>query len=153
MADDGSVQSQNIWPISNYYFSVDIGDRTDLAFQEVSGLEIESKVIEYRNGNSPQFSTIKMPGMFSSGDVTLKKGVFVKDNNFWDWFNQIKMNTIARVPVVIKLLDEAGEPTMTWSLLNAFPSKISGVDMKSDGNEVAVETLVISHEGLTIANA
>ncbi len=153
MADDGSVQSQSIWPISNYYFSVDIGDQTDLAFQEVSGLEIESKVIEYRNGNSPQFSTIKMPGMFSSGDVTLKKGVFVKDNKFWDWFNQIKMNTIARVPVVIKLLDEAGAPTMTWTLLNAFPSKISGVDMKSDGNEVAVESLVISHEGLTIANA
>lgn len=153
MADDGSVQSQSIWPISNYYFSVDIGDQTDLAFQEVSGLEIESKVIEYRNGNSPQFSTIKMPGMFSSGDVTLKKGVFVKDNRFWDWFNQIKMNTIARVPVVIKLLDEAGAPTMTWTLLNAFPSKISGVDMKSDGNEVAVESLVISHEGLTIANA
>ena len=89
MADDGSVQSQNIWPISNFYFSVDIGDQQDLAFQEISGLDIESKVIEYRHGNSPQFSTIKMPGMFSSGNVTMKKGVFVKDNRFFDWFNKI----------------------------------------------------------------
>lgn len=152
MAEDGSVQSQNIWPISNFYFSVDIGEQKDLAFQEISGLDAESKVIEYRHGNSPQFSTIKMPGMLSSGNVTLKKGVFVKDNRFWDWFNSIKMNTIKRETVVIKLLDEAGAPTMTWTLNNAFPTKISGVDLKSEGGEVAVETLEIAHEGVVIAN-
>lgn len=153
MADDGSVQSQTVWPISKFYFSVDIGDQKNLAFQEVSGLDIEAQIIEYRNGNSPVFSTIKMPGIQKSGNVTLKKGVFVKDNKFWDWYNQIKMNTIKRETVVIKLLDEAGAPTMTWTLLNAWPTKITGTDLKSDGNEVAVETLEIAHEGLTIANA
>ena len=152
MADDGSAQSQTIWPISKFYFSVDIGDQTDLAFQEVSGLDTEAQVIEYRNGNSPVFSTIKMPGLTKPGNVTLKKGVFVKDNKFWDWYNQIKMNTIKRESVVIKLLDENGDPTMTWTLNNAWPTKITGTDLKSDGNEVAVETLEIAHEGLTIAN-
>lgn len=153
MADDGSVQSQTVWPLSKFYFSVDFGGgMTITSFQEVSGLETETQVIEYRHGDSKQFSTIKMPGIAKVGNVTFKKGVFVKDNNFWNWYNQIKMNTIKRVAVTVKLLDESGNPTMTWTLANAFPVKITGTDLKSDGNEVAVESLELAHEGLTIKN-
>jgi phage tail-like protein len=94
-----------------------------------------------------------MPGIKKTGNVTLKKGVFAKDNKFWDWYNQIKLNTIKRVTVTIQLCDEAGSPTMVWTLANAWPTKITGTDMKSDGNEVAVETLEVAHEGLTIANS
>lgn len=82
----------------------------------------------------------------------MKKGVFANDNGFWDWYNKIKMNTIERQNVVIKLLDESGSPTMTWTLNNAWPTKISSTDLKSDANEVAVESIEIMHEGLTIAN-
>ncbi len=94
-----------------------------------------------------------MPGIKKTGNVTLKKGIFAKDNKFWDWYNQIKLNTIKRVTVTIQLCDEAGSPTMVWTLANAWPTKITGTDMKSDGNEVAVETLEVAHEGLTIANS
>lgn len=83
----------------------------------------------------------------------MKKGVYKGDNKFWDWFNEIKMNTIKRVPVTISLLDEEGAPTMVWTLANAWPTKITGTDLKSDGNEVAIETIEIVHEGVTIENA
>ncbi|MEO0472518.1 MAG: phage tail protein [Bacteroidota bacterium] len=146
-------KQDNVWPLPKFHFTVDIGDQTDLPFQEVSGLDTETQPIEYRAGNNKVFSTIKMPGIAKFGNVTLKKGIFVKDNKFWDWYNKIKMNTIERVTVTIKLLDEEGNPTMTWTLANAWPTKIQGTDMKSDGNEVAVETIEIAHEGLTIANA
>lgn len=152
MADDGSAQSTSIWPLPKFHFQVE-WDSEQVSFQEVSGLDIESQIIEYRHGDSPQFSTIKMPGIQKSGNVTMKKGVFKSDNKFWDWFNEIKMNTIKRKTVTIKLLDEAGSPTMTWTLANAWPTKITGTDMKSDGNEVAVESIEIAHEGITIANS
>ena len=152
MADDGSAQSTTVWPLPKFYFQVK-WDTEVLSFQEVSGLDIEAQPIEYRHGDNPVFSTIKMPGMVQSGNVTMKKGVFKSDNKFWDWFNQIKMNTIARVPVTISLLDEAGAPTMVWTLANAWPTKITGTDMNAEGNEVAVEEIEIAHEGLTIANA
>ena len=142
----------NVWPLPKFYFQVKLGD-TEVAFQEVSGLDIEAQIIEYRHGNSKEFSTIKMPGIKKSGNITLKKGVFVKDNSFWDWFSQINMNVIERKTVVISLLDEEGNPTMVWTLNNAWPTKITGTDMKSDGNEVAVETIEVAHEGLTIANS
>jgi phage tail-like protein len=151
MPDDGSKQSTNVWPLTKFYFEVKWGDAT-MSFQEVSGLDVEAQPIEYRHGDSPVFSTIKMPGLKKYGNVTMKKGVFKSDNKFWDWFNQIKMNTIKRVPVTISLLDEAKKPTMTWTLANAWPTKVTSTDLKAEGNEVAIETIEIAHEGLTIAN-
>lgn len=152
MADDGSTQSTTEWPIPKFRFEVK-WDSEVMAFQEVSGLDVEAQPIEYRAGNSPTFSVQKMPGIKKYSDITMKKGVFKSDNKFWDWFNEIKMNTVKRIPVTISLLDEEGNPTMVWTLTNAWPTKISGTDLKSTGNEVAVETIVIAHEGLTIANA
>ena len=152
MADDGTTQSTNVWPIPKFYFQVK-WDSEVMSFQEVSGLDVEAQPIEYRHGDSPQFSTISMPGLRKSGNVTMKKGVYKSDNKFWDWFNQIKLNTVKRVPVTISLLDEAGAPTMVWTLANAWPTKITSTDLKADGNEVAIETIDIAHEGITIDNA
>ena len=50
-------------------------------------------------------------------------------------------------------MDETGAGTMVWTLANAWPTKITGTDLKSDGNEVAIETIEIVHEGITIENA
>ncbi len=152
MADDGSAQSTNVWPLPKFHFEVK-WDSDVMSFQEVSGLDIEAQPIEYRHGDSPEFSTIKMPGIKKSGNITMKKGVFKSDNKFWDWFSQIKMNTIKRIPITISLLDETGAPTMVWTVNNAWPTKITGTDLKSDGNEVAVESIEIAHEGITIANS
>jgi phage tail-like protein len=152
MADDGSAQSTSVWPIPKFRFEVK-WDSAVMSFQEVSGLDVEAQPIEYRAGDSATFSVVKMPGIKKYSNVTMKKGVFKSDNKFWDWFNKIKMNTIKRIPVTISLLDENGKPTMVWTLTNAWPTKITGTDLKAEGNEVAVETIEIAHEGLTIANA
>ncbi|CAM3704415.1 MULTISPECIES: phage tail protein [Vibrio] len=155
MADDGSAQSQTVWPMPKFHFEVkwDGGAGADMvaAFQEISGLDTEAQPIEYRAGNSPVFSTIKMPGIVKTSNVTLKKGIFKSDNKFYDWYSKIKMNTIARTAVTINLLDESGAPVMSWKLKNAWPTKVTGTDLKSDGNEVAVETIELAHEGLEIS--
>jgi phage tail-like protein len=144
-------EAQNtIWPLPRFFFKVTLGDQGEILFQEVSSLDSETHVIDYRAGNSKVFPTIKMPGIAKMGNVTLKKGVFVKDNKFWTWYNSFKMNTIKRETVVISLLDEAGADTMVWTLTDAFPFKISGMDLKSDGNEVAVETIELAYETIVI---
>ena len=152
MAEDGSKQSTAEWPIPKFRFEVK-WDSVVMSFQEVSGLDVEAQPIEYRAGDSKTFAPIRMPGLKKFSEVTMKKGVFKSDNKFWDWFNEIKMNTIKRKPVTISLLDEAGVPTMVWTLASAWPTKITGTDLKSTGNEVAVETIVIAHEGVTISSS
>jgi phage tail-like protein len=146
----GEVQN-NIWPLPKFYFSVQLGDDSTVNFQEVSGLESETKPIEYRHGNSPSFYPIKMPGLGRVGNVTMRKGIFVNDIKFWTWYNEIKMNTIARRTVVVNLLDETGAPKMVWTLNFAFPTKITGTDLKSEGNEVAVESLELAYETLVVS--
>lgn len=152
MADDGSAQGAT-WPMPKFRFEVDLGtELKGVGFQEVSGMDVENQVIEYRKSNSPLFSTEKMPGLVKYGNVTMKRGIFVNDNVFWDWHAEIKMNLIKRRTVLIKLLDESGNVTMQWQLDNAWPTKISSTDLKSEGNEVAIDTLEIAHEQLTITN-
>ncbi|MFL9482809.1 phage tail protein [Chitinophagaceae bacterium LWZ2-11] len=151
MADDGSAQSASIWPLVKFSFQVKWDD-AELIFQEVTGLSSETQVIEYRGGNSKVYSTVKMPGIQKFGNITLKKGIFKGDKNLWDKYNAIKMNTVKRSGITISLLDESNAVAMSWKLLNAFPCKITVTDMKSDGNEVAVETMELAHEGLSIAS-
>lgn len=141
----------NVWPMPKFRFAVDWGTiAKSIGFQEVSGLEAETQFIEYRASNSKELRTVEMPGIAKYGNVTLKKGIFVNDNAFWNWYNQIKMNTIKRELVTIKLLDEKGDVTMSWTLTNAWPTKVTGTDLKSDGNEVAVESVEVAYETLTI---
>ena len=149
MADNDGKTQNNTWPLPKFYFEVKI-DKDVISFQEVSGLDMETQVIEYRHGNDKVFSNSKMPGLQKTSNVTLKKGIFIKDDFLWKWFNEIKMNTIARKTVIISLLDQEGKPAMSWTLKNAFPTKITGTDMKADGNEVAVESVELAHEGLSV---
>ncbi len=150
--EDGSKE-EGSWPMPKFRFEVDLGtELKGVVFQEVSGMDVENQIIEYRKSNSSLFSTEKMPGIVKYGNVTMKRGVFVNDNSFWNWHAEITMNTIKRRTVLIKLLDESGQVTMQWQLNNAWPTKITSTDLKSDGNEVAVDTLEIAHEQLTIRN-
>lgn len=152
MAEDGSAQSATVWPLPAFYFKVDLGDVGVISFKEVTGMDMESEPIEYRAGDSAVHSKIKMPGLKKYGNITLKKGIYNGDNKFYNWISQIKLNTIKRQTVTISLLDEGNNPTMVWTLTNAWPTKISTDGLKADGNEVAIETLELAHEGITLAN-
>ena len=116
------------------------------------GDESEELVIEYRDGLSPEYSTIKMPGIRKYGNITLKRGIIKKDNDFFDWLNTTKMNVVERRDLVIKLLDEEHNPVMVWSVKNAWPTKIDAPSLKADGNEVAIESIELAHEGVKIEN-
>lgn len=137
------------YPQVAFHFQVDWGG-SNLGFSEVSGLNIETQMIEYRSGLSPEFSTIKMPGIQKYGNITLKRGVFKSDNQFYEWANSVKMNTIERRDLIISLLDEEHNPVMVWKVKNAWPTKIESPALKADGNEVAIESLEVAHEGVSI---
>ncbi len=139
------------YPLPKFHFLVEWGG-TKIGFSEVSGLDVETEVIEYRDGLQPTYSKRKMPGMQKYSNITLKRGVFQSDNEFYDWWNTVKLNTIERRDIVISLLNEEHEPVVTWKVINAWPVKVQSTDLKSDGNEVAIETLELAHEGLTIQN-
>ncbi|MGV8136592.1 MAG: phage tail protein [Mangrovibacterium sp.] len=139
------------YPLPKFHFLVEWGG-TRVGFTEVTGLTIENEVIEYREGNSPEYNKVKMPGLHKYSNITLKRGIFAKDNSFYSWLNTVKLNTIERRDLIISLLNENHEPVVTYKVKNAWPVKIQAPDLKSDANEVAIETIELAHEGLVIEN-
>jgi phage tail-like protein len=139
------------YPLPKFHFLVDWGG-TNISFTEVTGLEVETEIIEYRGGASPEYSKIKMPGMQKYANLTLKRGTFKSDNEFYTWFNTVKLNTIERRDITISLLNEEHEPTVVWKVKRAWPTKVTATDLKADGNETAIESLELVHEGLVMQN-
>jgi phage tail-like protein len=139
------------YPLPKFHFQVEWGG-TNISFTEVTGLEVETEVIEYRGGASPEYSKVKMPGMQKFANLTLKRGTFKSDNEFYAWFNTVKLNTIERRDITISLLNEEHEPTVVWKVKNAWPTKVTATDLKADGNETAIESMELVHEGLVMQN-
>jgi phage tail-like protein len=139
------------YPIPKFHFQVEWGG-AKIGFTEVTGLEVSTEVIEYRDGASPEYHKIKMPGMQKFSNITLKRGTFKGDNDFYNWWNTVALNTIDRRDVTISLLNESHEPVVVWKVKNVWPVKVQSTDLKADGNEVAIETMELAHEGLTIQN-
>lgn len=140
------------YPIPKFHFQVDWGG-TKIGFTEVTGLEVTTDKIEYRDGISPEYVKIQMPGMQTFGALTLKRGIFAGDNEFYDWWNSVSLNTIERRDITVSLLNEEHAPVVVWKIKNAWPTKVTSTDLNSTGNEVAVETLELAHEGLTMEHA
>jgi phage tail-like protein len=138
-----------VYPLPKFHFQVEWGG-TKIGFQEVSGLDKEFEKLEYREGSSPEYNKINMPGMVKYTDIVLKRGVFRGDNEFYDWMQTNKLNVAERRDITIALLDEEHSPKVIWTIKNAWALKIQSTDLKAEGNEVAIETLTLAHEGFTM---
>jgi len=139
------------YPLPVFHFNVDWGGNR-MGFSEVTGLTQENQSIEYRDGSFPEPSPIKMPGLRKFGNITLKRGIVKSDNDYFVWFDKIRLNKAERRDVIISLLNDQHQPVMVWKVHNAFPVKMEGPQLKAAGNEVAIESIEIAHEGLEIQN-
>lgn len=137
------------YPVSAFHFQVEWGG-TRIGFTEVSGLTVELQTIDYREGSAQEYQVTKMAGIPQYSNITLKRGIFRADNEFFQWLNTVKMNDIQRREITISLLNEEHEPVMVWKVKDAWPCKVEGPSLNSTGNEVAIESIELCHEGLSI---
>jgi phage tail-like protein len=144
------------YPLPKFHFQVEWGSGFKVGFTECAGLDFETQVIEYREGNSKIYNKTKQPGLTKYSDITLKRGTFLGNFEYFNQWQKTFMfqeeNEQYRTTVTIKLLDETHAPIIVWTLSNAWPSKIQSTDLKADGNEVAIETMTLVHEGLTMSD-
>ena len=136
-------------PLPVFHFSVDWGGARS-GFSEVSGLDVAIEPIEYREGSSPSYAVTRMPGLAKYGNVVLKRGIVPGDNELFDWFSTARLNKVERRDVRIALLNEEHEPVVVWKVHNAWVTKIEGPGLKATGNEVAIESMELAHDGISI---
>jgi phage tail-like protein len=120
-------------------------------FSDVSGLNTEVTIAEYRNGNEKLNHVRKVPGIHKVGDVTLKRGV-VNSKSMWEWIKAVRrFGPEAKKEVIITLLSESGQSVQSWTLSEAVPLKYTGPTLAAKGGgDVAMEELVISAEGIEL---
>lgn len=119
------------------------------AFSEASGLTAEGDAVDYREGTDRQSNVRKLVGLRKYTNITLKRG-YTQDKSLWNWYAAIVRGDPDRRNVTIELMNEAHEVVLRWHAENAWVNKIEGPSMKAAGNEVALESVELIHEGLTI---
>jgi phage tail-like protein len=137
------------YPLSTFHFAVVWGG-ANVSFQEVSGLNMNREKIAYRGGASPEYSDTVMPGRPTFDDIVLKRGIFAGDSDFFKWVSTVKLNDAERRDLTISLLNAEHIPVVTWKVKSAFPLKLEGPSLNATANEVAVESLTLAHEGVTL---
>ena len=135
-------------PFGAFNFSVEIDGVTTTSFSEVSGLDAEIEPIEYRTGDE-DITVRKIPGLKKFNNITLKRG-FTKDLSLWNWMKQGLGGKVIRANMSITLLDGARQPVLRWNVREAWPCKWEGPDLNAKGNDIAIETLEICHEGIEL---
>jgi phage tail-like protein len=148
------VQRDNPYNAFNFLVDLGTGDTASVqaGFQEVSGLNVEVTMSEYRNGNEKTNRVRKVSGMYKVGDVTLKRGL-IGALDLWEWIVEVRNgNQSAARNVTIVLQDEArSNAVMTWRLTNARPMRYTAPSFNAaSSGSVAIEELVLSCEDLAI---
>ncbi len=134
-------------PYRNFNFLVELEGIAQGNFTECSGLEATTEVIETREGG--QNTTVrKLPGKTTYSDITLKWGLTESDE-LWTWRKKVLEGSVERKNGSIVVYDLANnEEVARWNFVSAWPTKWEGPSLNATGNEVAIETLVLAHEGI-----
>lgn len=137
--------------LTTFSFHVEL-DGVDIgAFKEASGVESETEIIEYKEATRDGKMIIrKIPGAMKWSDITLKKRIDVT-RDLWEWRREVEMGDIdaARRHGSIVLYDSTHSEVARWNFESGWPSKWKGADLNAGEDQVAVEEITITHEGLT----
>ncbi len=136
---------EDVLTVSRFY--VTIGD-IKAAFRECSGLGSEHEIVEDKASGDTGHIYRKQPGRLKWDNITLKRGM-TTDMKIWNWRKQIQDGLVdsARRSGSIVVYDQQNKPKAKWHFDGAWPSKLSGPALNAQNNEIAVEELVIVHEG------
>jgi len=155
-----AVSAQEVrqsYPLPVYNYRVEIGGSA-IAFSEVAGLSVGHEVATYKESStsgSPGPRVIHMPSQPTAPKITLKKGIVRGQSvaTLYNWIASIQLNIVEKKDIFIRLCDEAGAPIISWRAINAFPTKLDAPSFDSKSNDVAVESMELQTDRVTIEEA
>lgn len=137
-------------PYGQFNFLIEIDGVTTAGFSEASGLTSDTNIMEYRDGDEALPATVrKLPGLIKFTNIVLKRG-YTQDATLWNWRQTVLNGAPQRTTGTVTLLDETRKPVLSWIFTQGWPAKLEGPGLNGKTSEVAIETLEIAHEGLTM---
>jgi len=136
-------------PYVGYNFSVELDGVTRAGFRECSGLESSQNATEYREGTDKNLGVRKLPGLNAQSDITLSRGI-TNDSKLWEWRQKAMKGAVERHDISITLLDDVGNPRVTWNLFECWPRTWTGPSLNATSDEVAIEQLTLAYERIEV---
>ena len=133
-------------PLRNFRFRLEIGGINEAHFSEVTGFDITTDAIDYREGDRETHVT-KLPGLNKFGNVTLKRGI-TDSIDLYNWYKDVVAGKTKRQTVAIVVLDEEGNDKARFDIREAWPIKYDPMDLNAKGNDVSIETMELVNEGI-----
>lgn len=135
-------------PLASFNFIIKV-DGLNMGFSEVGGLATETDIIEYREGNE-DITVRKIAGKRKYTNLSLKRGYTPDGKELYAWRKTVMDGKTVRKGGTITLLNEARQPALTWEFSEGWPSKWAGPAFNAKNNEIAIEELEITIEGLAL---
>lgn len=135
-------------PIRGFRFTANFDGLGTTSFKSVSGFSSDVNVSEYREGGFGYLTARKLPGLVNYDDITLEKGLY-QNPLLYNFFNDyLEGNNFTPVNAQIIVYNNAGVPTASWTVINAWPKSYKSTDLSADDSQVLIETLILAHEGI-----
>ncbi len=136
-------------PHSTFRFLVEIDGVDQAVFTECKLPDIEWETQEIKEGGLNTYTHL-LPGRRKAHKVSLKNGL--AKGALMDWYKTQMGGSFEnqRKSVSITLLDVTHQPVVRWNMKNALPIKWSGPDLKTADNAVAIQTLELVCNEVTI---
>jgi phage tail-like protein len=135
-------------PYAGYNFYVEWNGIIHAGFRECSGLDATQTPGEYREGTDP-LTKRKIPGLVSYSNITLQRGI-TNNDELWKWREILIKGTAERRNVSIVLLDDTGAEKIRWNLTQCWPTSWKAPSFNATSDELAIESLELAHEGVTV---
>jgi phage tail-like protein len=139
-------------PYVAYNFLVEIAGVQAASFTECVLPVASIEVIEYREGADVMDNIHKLPGLVRYGNLVLKRGL-ANSMALWDWFSSFATGTGTKALVTVTLLDSGRVPVIRWGFKNAWPVKYESPLLGGKTNALAIETLELAVEEMTMMSA
>ncbi len=114
-----------------------------------SGLSAEVDLVDYREGTDHSLTVRKLLGLRKYSNITVKRGS-TQNTELWNWYRNIANGISDRRNGAIILMDEERNDVMRWRIKNAWIRKIDGSPFKASADKVAIESVELVHEGVTL---
>lgn len=131
---------------STFNFWVELDGVIVAGFTEVSGLEAETEVEEYREGGVNGY-VHKLPKGVRFPNLVLRRGV-TSSPVLWNWYESSIDGPVERKTGAIVLQNSKGAEMGRWSFFDAYPVRWSGPQLNAATSDVAFESIEIAHTGL-----
>lgn len=151
-----SVNTHRFDPYKQFKFRVKWDGKYVAGISKISGLHRNTEVVLMRNGTESG-SVRKSPGQTVYEPIMLERGL-THDTEFERWANKVwNLNSGSgtevslkdfRKDIIIDLFNEAGQKVLSYKVYRCWPSKYSAInELDANNTEVAIESLVLEHEG------